>query len=217
MKYGRIKDGLIIDLPLHTGVRGEESIIPTRRIYDVDSFKKDHDIAEKLARKSRRGYVTIRSKSPANLITGLTKLTQEYANYHEEIVLSGRWDAGLFHKKSLVLETEIARVLTNAKDPAVIPVLMNFVNTVMQVSLKDGVTISPYPRDQKTGPIHWSVWHNDDGTQVGMPSVNAIIALSDTVPELALTFYRYRDFEHDVYTDDTGLREDVLKLSLIHI
>ena len=211
MKYGRIKDGLIIDLPLHTGVRGEESIIPTRRIYDVDSFKKDHDIAEKLARKSRRGYVTIRSKSPANLITGLTKLTQEYANYHEEIVLSHRWDAGLFHKKLLVSETEIARVLTNAKDPAVIPVLMNFVNTVMQVSLKDGVTISPYPRDQKTGPIHWSVWHNDDGTQVGMPSVNAIIALSDTVPELALTFYRYRDFEHDVYTDDTGLREDVLK------
>jgi len=210
MKYGRIRDGLIIDLPLHTGVRGEESIILTRRIYDADSFKQDHDIAEKLARKSRRGYVTIRSKSPANLMKGLTKLTQEYANHHEEIVLSNRWDAGLFHGKSLVLESEIARVLTNAKDPAAIPVLINFVNTVMQASQKDSVAISPYPRDQNTGHVHWRVWHNDSFAQVGMPSVNAIIVLSETIPELALTYYRYRDFEHDVYTEENGLPNDVL-------
>lgn len=212
MNYGRFrKDGLIIDLPLRTEVQGEESIIPTQRIYDTESFKQDGDIAEKLARKSRRGYVTIRSKSPANLLTGLAKLTQEYAKHHEDIVLSNRWDAGLFHGKSLVLESEIAKILTSAKDPLAIPVLMNFVETVMQVSVQNGVIISPHPRDQKTGNVHWPVWHNDDGTQVGMPSVNAIIALSNTVPELALTFYRYRDFEHDVYTDDTGLCEDVLK------
>jgi HAMP domain-containing protein len=210
MKYGRIKDGLIINLPLRTEFRGEESIIPTQRVYDADSFKQDHDISEKLARKSRRGYVTIPSKSPANLLTGLAKLTQEYAKHHEDIVLSNRWDAGLFHGKSLILESEIAKILTNAKDSSAIPVLMNFVKTVMQVSLKDGVTISPYPRDQNMGHVHWRVWHNDNFAQVGMPSVNAIIALSETIPELALTYYRYRDFEHDVYTEENGLPNDVL-------
>lgn len=175
-----------------------------------ETLKTDEELAKKLARKARRGYVTVRSKSPANLIVGLGKLSSEYAKAHSEIVLSNRWDAGVFHNKTLVLEHEIARLLTAAKDPAAIPILTKFIETIMRVSAKGITPIPPYPRDLKSGHVHWSVWHTDDGTQVGMPSVNALIALSDSVPELALTYYRYGDFEHDTYTADAGLPQDVL-------
>ncbi|MEP1230067.1 MAG: hypothetical protein ABJG88_05275 [Litorimonas sp.] len=208
--HGSKKDCLLIDLPLKASFKGEQNTLSTFRIYDVEAFKQEHELAEKLSRKARKGYVPIRSKSSANLLKGLVKLTTEYAKYHEEIILSDRWDAGLFYKKSLVLEHEIARILVKEKDPTALPVLTAFVETVMGVAAKDVSPIPPFPRDLKTGHIAFSVFHTDDGTQVGMPSVNALIALSDNAPELALTFYRYRDFEHDVYTHDEGLLKDVL-------
>ena len=208
--YDSVQDGLLIDLPLKTIVKDGHNTIPTQRFYDAEAFKQEHELAEKLARKARKGYVAIRSKSSENLLKGLAKLTTEYAKYHEKIILSNRWDAGLFYKKSLVLEHQIARILVKEKDPTALPVLTAFVETVMRVAAKDVSPIPPFPRDLKTGHIAFSVFHTDDGTQVGMPSVNALIALSDSVPELALTFYRYRDFEHDVYTDDEGLLKDVL-------
>lgn len=208
--YGSARQGLCCKLPLKFTHRNGRKIIPTDQVYDADSFQNDHKRAETLSRKARRGFVTIRSTSPAHILQGLQKLTEEYRRHHEEMVLSSRWDAGLYHKNNLVLEHEIAKILTETKDPTAIPVLNDFVETVMHVSVKDGVTISPYPRDQTTGHVHWRVWHNDDGTQVGMPSVNALIALSKTVPEIALTFYRHSDFEHDAYTTDKGLPQDVL-------
>ncbi len=208
--YGWFRDGLIIDLPLQIDASGGQDTVPTRRVFDGESFKAEHDLAEKLSRKARRGYVAIRSKSAKNLIAGLSKLTKDYAKYHKEMVLSARWDAGLFHKKNLVLETEIARILARENDPSALPVLTDFVETIMRVAAKDVSPIPPYPRDLIKGHVHWDVWHHDDGAQVGMPSVNALIALSERVPELALSFYRYRDFEHDTYTGEDGLLKDVL-------
>ena len=208
-------DGFLIDLPISPISKEDKSYIPTQRVYDREKFVKDHEVAEKLARKARKGFITIRSKSAANLMNGLSKLTPEYAKYYDEIILSNRWDAGLYHKGNLILEKEITKTLTKAKDLTAIPVLADFIRAIMWVSAKktsgrDDLKIEPYPRNMDNKSLDWRVWHNDDGTQVGMPSVNALIALSKTVPELALTFYRYRDFEHDVYTDDTGLMEDVL-------
>ncbi|MEP1231504.1 MAG: hypothetical protein ABJG88_12580, partial [Litorimonas sp.] len=106
MHYGHNKDSLLIDLPLKASLKNEQYTLPAHRIYNVKTFKQEHELAEKLSRKARKGYVPIRSKSSANLLKGLVKLTTEYAKYHEEIILSDRWDAGLFYKKSLVLEHE---------------------------------------------------------------------------------------------------------------
>ncbi len=171
----------------------------------------EHASATRLAKRYRPGRVTIKTINLTDLVGGVALLSQVYAKHHAEIVIGDRWDAALTHRTEILDEISWSRRIASKGNTTAIPVLDNFLRTVMTISQSNRCeTASEVPPSPAAGYAYWDVWHPDNNLQLGMATANALIRLSGTVPDRALTFYRHHDFEHDMFTGDEGLRLDVI-------